>query len=129
MENPDFYESTGQTHRHRSPPRFCNKQRSALFTFRKCPLFLKGKSAFKVSCPPKFEMLPTSWSDSLAALCVHSVHSIKHQFLCVMFDSVQMVPNATWSPCDTLPLLLHCKCALLLTIDHFHALIITQMKE
>ena len=34
------------------PPRFCNKQRSALFIVRKCPLFLKEESALKVSCPP-----------------------------------------------------------------------------
>ena len=33
------------------PPRFCNKQRSALFIFRKCPIFLKEKSALEVSCP------------------------------------------------------------------------------
>ena len=50
----------------RAPPqRFCNKQRSAIFIFRKCTLFLKEKSALKVSCTPKFEMLPKSlakWS-------------------------------------------------------------------
>ena len=26
-----------------APPRFCNKQRSVLFIFRKCPFFLKEK--------------------------------------------------------------------------------------
>ena len=44
----------------RAPPRFCNKQRSALFVFRKCPLFLKEKSVLEVPCPSKVEMLPTS---------------------------------------------------------------------
>ena len=34
------------------PPRFCNKQRSVLFTSRKCPLSRNEKSALKVSCPP-----------------------------------------------------------------------------
>ena len=43
----------------RTPPRFCNKQRSALFPFRKCPFFSKGKSALEASCP-QFEMLHTS---------------------------------------------------------------------
>ena len=28
--------------------------------FRACPLLLKEKRALDVSCPPKFEMLPTS---------------------------------------------------------------------
>ena len=36
--------------------RFCNKQKGALFTFRKCPFNLK-KSAFEVSCPPKITIL------------------------------------------------------------------------
>ena len=31
--------------------RFCNKHRSALFIFRKCPLFLQEKSALEVLCP------------------------------------------------------------------------------
>ena len=35
-------------------PRNCNKQGSALFIFRKCPLFLKENSALEVLCPPKF---------------------------------------------------------------------------
>ena len=33
------------------PQRFFNKQRSALFTFRTCPLPLKDKRALEVSCP------------------------------------------------------------------------------
>ena len=33
------------------PPRFCNKQRSALFIYRKCPLYLKDTSALEVLCP------------------------------------------------------------------------------
>ena len=41
------------------PLRFCNKQRSALF-IQKMPLFLKEKRALEMSCPPKFEMPPTS---------------------------------------------------------------------
>ena len=28
--------------------------------FRRCPLLLKEERALEVSCPPKFEMLPTS---------------------------------------------------------------------
>ena len=40
-----------QHHRRRNR-RFCNKQRSAPFIFRKCPFFTSGKSALKVSCPP-----------------------------------------------------------------------------
>ena len=35
------------------PPRFCNKQRSALFTLKNAPFFLR-KSALEVSCPPSF---------------------------------------------------------------------------
>ena len=33
------------------PPRLCNKQRSALFLFRKFRLLLKEKSALEVTCP------------------------------------------------------------------------------
>ena len=36
----------------RVPPRFSNKQRSAIFIFRKCPLFLKNKMPSKCSIPP-----------------------------------------------------------------------------
>ena len=35
------------------PPRFCNKQRSALFIFRKCPL-LGNKGPWSVVPPPQF---------------------------------------------------------------------------
>ena len=41
------------------PPRFCNKQRSALLILEIAPFFLR-KSALEVPCPSKFEMLPTS---------------------------------------------------------------------
>ena len=48
-------------HRHRNwghwghvPPRFCNKQRSFLFLFRKCPLFLKERYPRSV-VPPSFK--------------------------------------------------------------------------
>ena len=40
--------------------RFSNKQRSALFIFRKCPVFLTEKIALEVLYSPKFEILPTS---------------------------------------------------------------------
>ena len=43
------------------PPRFCNKQRSALSIFRKCPVFRNEKVPSKRRAPPpNFEMLPTS---------------------------------------------------------------------
>ena len=45
----------------RVPPRFCNRQRSVLFIFKKIPLFLK-ESALEASCPAKFEMLLPSIS-------------------------------------------------------------------
>ena len=41
------------------PPRFCSKQRSALYVLRKCPFFLKEKVPLKRRAP-KFEMLSTS---------------------------------------------------------------------
>ena len=33
------------------PPRFCKKQRSALFNFRKCPIFSRRKLPLEVLCP------------------------------------------------------------------------------
>ena len=50
------------------PPIFCNKKRSALFIFRNAP-FSTGKSALGASCPPKFEMLPTSLALGLLSCC------------------------------------------------------------
>ena len=41
------------------PPRFCNKQRTALFTLKNAPFFLRKKCPRSVVLP-KFEMLPTS---------------------------------------------------------------------
>ena len=56
----EFLPSDPLRHRHRNrgalgaraPPRFCNKQRSVLFMFRKCPLFLKKKVPLKCRVPP-----------------------------------------------------------------------------
>ena len=49
----------GRGHWGHVPPRFCNKQRSALFNLENAPFFLR-KSALEAPWPPKFEMLPTS---------------------------------------------------------------------
>ena len=43
------------------PPRFCNKQRCALFLFRECPLFVKENGALEVSCPPSLRCFLRPW--------------------------------------------------------------------
>ena len=52
-------EGTGGT----CPPRFFNKQRSALFKFRTCPLLLKEKRALEVSCPPSLRCFLRPWQE------------------------------------------------------------------
>ena len=43
------------------PPRFCNKQRSALLIFRKSPLFLKKKVPSKCRAPPSLRCFLRPW--------------------------------------------------------------------
>ena len=52
---------TGRHWRH-VPPRFCNKQRCAIFIFRICCLYLKEKSVLEVLCSPSLTclLLPTA---------------------------------------------------------------------
>ena len=56
--------ATADNHRHRNrggalgartPPRFCNEQRSALFISRKCPLSLKKKVPSECRAPPSLK--------------------------------------------------------------------------
>ena len=48
----DIDEGTEGTWGTSPPPRFCNKQRTALFSFRNCPLFLRKNVPSKCRAPP-----------------------------------------------------------------------------
>ncbi len=66
------------------------------FLFKKCPLFLEEKSALEVSCPSKFEMLPTSLTNCICHiwkfLMFRSFSFLR--FLCIITSLVLL--RFTW---------------------------------
>eukprot|EP00112_Aurelia_sp_Birch-Aquarium-sp1_P013318 Seg282.14 transcript_id=Seg282.14/GoldUCD/mRNA.D3Y31 product="hypothetical protein" protein_id=Seg282.14/GoldUCD/D3Y31 len=52
---------TGGHWGHVPPPRFCNKQRSALFIFRKCPFRVMKKVPLKCGAPPSLNCFLRPW--------------------------------------------------------------------
>ena len=59
------------------PPRFFNKQRSALFIFRKCPLFLKKKVPSKFRAPPSFRCFLRPWVEISEQQFIYRNHAEK----------------------------------------------------